>query len=66
LLLRDAKQAGLFEERSLPDGVLLSKSLVSSKSNGTFWVRAVNLNEDAVTLFSHLTVGHVEEALPAN
>ena len=54
----------LFEGESLPDGVLLSKTLVSPKSNGTFWVRAVNLNDDAVTLFSNQTVGYVEAAVP--
>jgi len=54
----------LFEGESLPDDVLLSKTLVGPNSRGKLWVRAINLNEDIVTLFSKKTVGQAEAAVP--
>ncbi|CAB4021070.1 Hypothetical predicted protein [Paramuricea clavata] len=43
-------KSGLFEPTKTPGGVLLSKTAVEGGKDGSFWVRAVNLTSNPVTL----------------
>lgn len=42
-----------------PQGVLLSKTLISSNQQGNFWVKAVNLSQSPTTLYKNQNLGTV-------
>ena len=52
-------RSGLFESTRTPGGVLMTKTLVYTKENGGFWVKAVNLSSSPVTLFKNQKVGRL-------
>ncbi|KAJ7365130.1 hypothetical protein OS493_007779 [Desmophyllum pertusum] len=50
-------RAGLFESKRTPGGVLMSKTVVDGDKKGGFWVKAVNLSDENVTLFKNQKIG---------
>ena len=54
-------KSGLFEPTKTPGGVLLSKTAVEGGKDGSFWVRAVNLTSNPVTLYKNQRTGIISE-----
>ena len=52
----------VFESKGVPQGVLLSKTLVNPKENGKFFVRAINYSTETITLFKNQKLGAVEQS----
>ncbi len=50
-------QGGMFESCKTPGGVLLTKTVVQPSKDGSFFVKAVNLNYQNVTLFKNQKIG---------
>ena len=50
-------QGGMFECCKTPGGVLLTKTVVQPSKDGSFFVKAVNLNYQNVTLFKNQKIG---------
>ncbi|PFX12147.1 Retrovirus-related Pol polyprotein from transposon 17.6 [Stylophora pistillata] len=57
---RDCR-GGFFESTRAPGGVLITKTVVDSDKNGRFWVKAVNLSDESVTLFKNQKVGIITD-----
>jgi hypothetical protein len=54
-------KSGLFEPTKTPGGVLLSKTAVEGGKDGSFWVQAVNLTSNPVTLYKNQRTGIISE-----
>ena len=54
-------KCGLFEPTKTPDGVLLSKTAVQGGKDGCFWVKAVNLTPNSVTIFKNQRTGIISQ-----
>ena len=54
-------KGGLFEPTKTPGGILMSKTAVQGGKDGSFWVRAVNLTSDPVTIFKNQRTGVLSE-----
>ena len=52
---------GVFEPTTTPGGVLLSKTAVQGGKDGSFWVKAVNLTSNSVTIYSYQRTGTISE-----
>ena len=52
---------GVFEPTKTPGGVLLSKTAVQGGKDGSFWVKAVNLTSNSVTIFKNQRTGTISE-----
>ena len=56
-----SSKSGQFEPTKPPGGVLLSKTVVEEDTNGSLWVRAVNLTTYPVTLYKNQRAGIIPE-----
>ena len=54
-------KSGLFEPTTTPGGVLLSKTVVQGGKDGCFWVKAVNLTANSVTIFKNQRTGIISQ-----
>ena len=54
-------QSGLFEPTKTPGGVLISKTAVNGGKDGSFWVRAVNLTSETVTIYKNQKTGIISD-----
>jgi hypothetical protein len=52
---------GIFESCKTPGGVLLTKTVVQPSKDGSFLVKAVNLNFQNVTLFKNKKIGKLSD-----
>ena len=52
---------GIFESCKTPGGVLLTKTVVQPSKDGSFLVKAVNLNFQNVTLFKNQKIGKLSD-----
>ena len=57
----NSSKGGLFEPTKTPGGILMSKTAVQGGKDFSFWVRAVNLTPDPVTIFKNQITGVLSE-----